>query len=80
MARMYKIGEVCGDWALHIPPYWKTDTEIILIFNSRNNAELVKSVLEWEDIHPNAAVPYNSTLTPSEGENHAESDQNNISG
>lgn len=79
MARVYKIGEVCGDWALHIPPYGKTDTEIILIFNSRNNAELVKSVLEWEDIHPNAAVPYNSTLTPSEGENYVESDQNNIS-
>ena len=64
MARAYKITEVCGDWALHIPPYGKTDAEMILIFNSRNNAELVKSVLEWEDAHPNAAVPYKSTLTP----------------
>ena len=64
MARAYKITEVCGDWALHIPPYGKTDAEMILIFNSRNNAELVKSVLEWEDAHPNAAVPYMPTLTP----------------
>ena len=33
-------------------------------FNSRNNAELVKTVLEWEDAHPNSAVPYKPTLTP----------------
>ena len=64
MAKTYKISEVCGDWALHIPPYGKMDEEMILIFNSRNNAELVKSVLEWEDAHPNAAVPYMPTLTP----------------
>lgn len=64
MEMAYKITEVCGDWALHIPPYGKTDEEMILIFNSRNNAELVKSVLEWEDAHPNAAVPYMPTLTP----------------
>ena len=64
MEMAYKITEVCGDWALHIPPYGKTDAEMILIFNSRNNAELVKSVLEWEDAHPNAAVPYKPTLTP----------------
>ena len=64
MAKTYKIREVCGDWALHIPPYGKMDEEMILIFNSRNNAELVKSVLEWEDAHPNAAVPYMPTLTP----------------
>lgn len=36
---------------------------ITLFFNSRNNAELVKSILEWEDAHPNAAVSYNPTLT-----------------
>ena len=64
MAKTYKISEVCGDWALHIPPYGKMDEEMILIFNSRSNAELVKSVLEWEDAHPNAAVPYMPTLTP----------------
>lgn len=63
MARAYKITEVCGDWALHIPPYGKTDAEMILIFNSRSNAELVKSVLEWENAHPNEAVPYKPTLT-----------------
>lgn len=68
MARVYKISEVCGDWALHIPPYGKTDTETILIFNSRNNAELVKSVLEWEDVHPNAAVPYRPARSGSFGE------------
>lgn len=27
-------------------------------FNSRANAELVKNVMEWEDAHPHAAVPY----------------------
>ena len=64
MEMAYKITEVCGDWALHIPPYGKTDAEMILIFNSRNNAELVKSVLEWEDAHPNKAVPYKPALTP----------------
>ena len=64
MEMAYKITEVCGDWALHIPPYGKMDEEMILIFNSRNNAELVKSVLEWEDAHPNAAVPYMPTITP----------------
>lgn len=62
MEMAYKITEVCGDWALHIPPYGKTDAEMILIFNSRNNAELVKSVLEWEDAHPNKAVPYKPTF------------------
>lgn len=56
MAMTYKISEFCGDWALQIkepgnlPKY--------LYFKSRNNAELVKSVLEWEDAHPNEAVPY----------------------
>ena len=35
-----------------------------LYFNSENNADLVKSILEWEDAHPNEAVPYNPTLTP----------------
>lgn len=64
MEMAYKITEVCGDWALHIPPYGKTDAEMILIFNSRNNAELVKSVLEWEDAHPNKAVPYKPTFIP----------------
>lgn len=64
MEMAYKITEVCGDWALHIPPYRKTDAEMLLIFNSRNNAELVKSVLEWEDAHPNKAVPHKPTFIP----------------
>ncbi len=56
----YEIREICGDWALDI--HWGKET-ITLFFNSRNNAELVKSILEWEDAHPNAAVSYNPTLT-----------------
>ena len=59
-ANKYNIREICGDWALDI--HWGNKT-ITLFFNSRNNAELVKSILEWEDNHPNAAVPYKPTLT-----------------
>ena len=62
MARTYIISEICGDWALQIRepghPYQ------FLYFNSKNNADLVKSILEWEDEHPNEAVPYKPTLTP----------------
>ena len=59
MAMTYKISEFCGDWALQIkepgvPPKY-------LYFKSRNNAELVKSILEWEDAHPNEAIPYQPT-------------------
>ena len=65
MARdKYEIREICGDWTLDI--HWGVDT-ITLFFNSRNNAELVKSILEWEDAHPNAAGPYKHTLTPPHG-------------
>ena len=59
-AHKYNIREICGDWALDI--HWGNKT-ITLFFNSRNNAELVKTILEWEDNHPNAAVPYKPTLT-----------------
>ena len=62
MARKYIISEICGDWALQIRepghPYQ------FLYFNSENNADLGKSILEWEDEHPNEAVPYKPTLTP----------------
>lgn len=51
----YNIREICGDWALDIQ--WGKET-IVLIFNSRNNAEFVKKILEWEDMHPNQAAPY----------------------
>ena len=40
------------------------NTTFVLHFNSRNNAELVKAILEWEDSHPNEAIPYQPTLTP----------------
>ena len=56
----YNIREICGDWALDI--HWGNET-VVLYFNSRNNAELVKDILEWEDDHPNAAAPYKPTLT-----------------
>lgn len=62
MARdKYGIRETCGDWALDIK---MGETTVALYFNSRNNAEMVKAILEWEDAHPNAAVPYKPTLTP----------------
>ena len=62
MARTYIISEICGDWALQIRE--PRHPHQFLYFNSENNADLVKSILEWEDAHPNKAVPYNPTLTP----------------
>lgn len=59
--REYEIRPMVCDWALDIPMGYTT---FVLHFNSRNNAELVKAVLEWEDAHPNEAVPYQTTLTP----------------
>lgn len=58
MTNEYKIREICGDWGLDIP---RPDLTGVLIFNSRSNAELVKAILEWEDAHPNKAVPFQST-------------------
>ena len=55
MTNKYKIREICGGWALDIP---RPDLTGVLIFKSRSNAELVKAILEWEDAHPNEAVPY----------------------
>lgn len=60
--RKYIISEVCGDWSLHIKGPGTSNN--FLFFKSRNNAELVKAILEWEDAHPNKAVPYKPTLTP----------------
>ncbi len=62
--REYEIRPMVCDWALDIPMGYTT---FVLHFNSRNNAELVKAVLEWEDAHPNEAVPYQTTLTPPDG-------------
>ena len=53
----YKIREICGDWALDIP---MGNDIVVLYFNSRVNAEMVKNVLEWENAHPNEAIPYNT--------------------
>ena len=51
--RKYEVRPLGCDWALDIP---LGDTTVVLYFNSRNNAELVKDVLEWEDNHPNEAA------------------------
>ena len=59
--REYQIRPMVCDWALDIP---MGDTTFVLHFNSRNNAELVKAVLEWEDLHPNEAIPYQPPLPP----------------
>lgn len=53
--RQYQVREMVCDWALDIP---LGDTTVVLYFNSRNNAELVKTILEHEDAHPNEAVPF----------------------
>ena len=59
--REYQIRPMVCDWALDIP---MGNTTFVLHFNSRNNAELVKAILEWEDSPPNEAIPYQPTLTP----------------
>ena len=51
--REYQIRPMVCDWALDIP---MGNTTFVLHFNSRNNAELVKAILEWEDSHPNEAL------------------------
>lgn len=56
--REYEIRPMVCDWALDIPMGYTT---FVLHFNSRNNAELVKSILEWEDAHPNETIPYQPT-------------------
>ena len=53
--KKYELRPAVCDWALDIPI---GDATVALYFNSRNNAELVKSVLEWEDAHPNEAASY----------------------
>ena len=56
----YEIREICGDWAIW--QQYETDQggeeKILLILNSRANAEYVKAILEHEARYPNAAVPY----------------------
>ena len=58
----YKIEEICGDWAIYeVRPDAEgeyTESETVLILNSRANAEYIKAILEHEARYPNAAVPY----------------------
>lgn len=52
---MIEVFDICGVYALNI----RVGRNIITIyFKSRYNAELVKSILEWEENHPNEAVLY----------------------
>lgn len=58
----YEIREICGDWAIYeVRPDAEgeyTESEPVLILNSRANAEYIKAILEHEARYPNAAVPY----------------------
>lgn len=55
MKKKYIVKPIFGDYSLEIPIAYTT---VVLYFNSRANAELVKDVLEYEDAHPNEAAPY----------------------
>ena len=62
MARnKYEIRKIRVGWALDI--HWGKKT-ISFFFNRRNNAELVKVILEWEDDHLKPPLtPPNDPLT-----------------
>lgn len=49
----YEIRDVVSDYGIY------EDGELKLILNSRTNAEYIKAILEHEERHPNAGVPYN---------------------
>ena len=48
----YEIRDVVSDYGIY------EDGELKLILNSRSNAEYIKEILEHEERHPNAGVPY----------------------
>jgi hypothetical protein len=48
----YEIRDVVSDYGIY------RDGELLLILNSRSNAEYIKEILEHEERHPNAGVPY----------------------
>lgn len=48
----YEIRDVVSDYGIY------RDGELLLILNSRSNAEYIKAILEHEERHPNAGVPY----------------------
>lgn len=48
----YEILDVVSDYGIY------EDGELKLILNSRTNAEYIKAILEHEERHPNAGVPY----------------------
>lgn len=63
---MYNIFDICGDYALNIRV--GSNNTITIYFNSRYNAELVKSILEWEENHPNEAIPFKLPEVKNEAE------------
>ena len=54
---MYRVFDICGNYALNIDMLG-SKSNVTIYFNSQYNAELVKSILEWEENHPNEAAPY----------------------
>ena len=46
------------------PPTLKGLRVIEAVATKSTTTELVKAILEWEDSHPNEAIPYQPTLTP----------------
>lgn len=53
---MIEVFDICGVYALNIRV--GRNNTITIYFNSKYNAELVKSILDWEESYPNEAVPY----------------------
>ena len=58
MTTKYKIRECTDGWTLDIP----FPNEVVSIFfQSKLNANLVKSILEWENAHQDHAIPHPQT-------------------
>ena len=53
---MIEVFDICGVYVLNIRV--GRNNTITIYFNSKYNAELVKSILDWEENHPNETVPY----------------------
>lgn len=56
----YEIREICGDWSIwqrYETDQWNEE-KLLLVLNSRSNAEYVRAILEYEARYLNAAAPY----------------------
>ena len=58
MTTKYKIRECADEWTLDIP---FPDEVVSLFFQSKFDANLVKSILEWENAHQDHAIPHPQT-------------------